>query len=87
MSAAYDVIVIGAGHNGLTTATFLARAGRSVLVVERGGELGGLASSYEFHPGYRSAGLLQDTGGVRRGIRGRSWRQDKSRRAGDIRHV
>jgi len=68
MSAAYDVIVIGGGHNGLTTATFLARAGRSVLVVERGGELGGLASSDEFHPGYRSAGLLQDTGGVRRGI-------------------
>jgi phytoene dehydrogenase-like protein len=46
----------------------LARAGRRVLVVERRGELGGLASGDELHPGYRSAGLLQDTGGVRRGI-------------------
>lgn len=68
MSGSYDVIVIGGGHNGLTTATALARAGRSVLVAERRAELGGLAASEEFHPGYRSAGLLQDTCCVRRGI-------------------
>ncbi|MFM7100771.1 MAG: FAD-dependent oxidoreductase, partial [Verrucomicrobiota bacterium] len=32
---AYDVIVIGAGHNGLTTACYLAKSGRRVLVLER----------------------------------------------------
>ncbi|HYT40287.1 MAG TPA: NAD(P)/FAD-dependent oxidoreductase [Acidimicrobiia bacterium] len=37
----WDVVVVGAGHNGLTAAAYLARAGRSVLVVERRGQLGG----------------------------------------------
>ncbi|HEV7864148.1 MAG TPA: NAD(P)/FAD-dependent oxidoreductase, partial [Acidimicrobiia bacterium] len=37
----WDVVVIGAGHNGLTAAAYLARAGRSVLVVERRGQIGG----------------------------------------------
>ena len=61
MSGAYDAIVIGAGHNGLTTAALLAKAGRKVLVLERREHPGGLAASEEFHPGYRSAGLLGDT--------------------------
>jgi phytoene dehydrogenase-like protein len=65
LSATYDVIVIGAGHNGLTTAAALGRAGRRVLVVEARDVVGGLAPSEEFHPGYRSAGLLHDTSGVR----------------------
>jgi phytoene dehydrogenase-like protein len=37
----WDVVVVGAGHNGLTTAAYLTRAGRSVLVLERRGQLGG----------------------------------------------
>jgi phytoene dehydrogenase-like protein len=65
VSAKYDVIVIGAGHNGLTTAALLAQAGRRVLVLERHDVVGGLAASEEFHPGYRSAGLLHDTTTVR----------------------
>jgi phytoene dehydrogenase-like protein len=48
----YDCIVIGAGHNGLTCATYLARAGRSVLVLEAGDRLGGAASTREFTPGF-----------------------------------
>ena len=61
----YDVIVIGAGHNGLTTAALLAKQGRKVLVLERRQITGGIAAGEEFHPGYRTAGLLHDTSGVR----------------------
>ncbi len=48
----YDVIVVGGGHNGLTCAAFLARAGRSVLVIEAADELGGAARNTEIAPGY-----------------------------------
>ena len=47
----YDVIVIGGGHNGLTTAAYLAKAGRKVLVVERRSILGGAAATEEVFPG------------------------------------
>ena len=49
----YDVVVIGGGHNGLTAAAYLARAGRSVLVVERRHVLGGAAVTEEVFPGFR----------------------------------
>jgi phytoene dehydrogenase-like protein len=49
----YDVIVIGAGHNGLTSAAFLARAGLSVLVLERNAYIGGAAVSRELYPGWK----------------------------------
>lgn len=49
----YDTIIIGAGHNGLVCAAYLARAGQKVLVLEAGKEPGGLASTREFHPGFR----------------------------------
>ncbi len=48
----YDVIVVGAGHNGLTTAAFLAKAGLKVLVLERNPWIGGAAVSRELHPGW-----------------------------------
>jgi phytoene dehydrogenase-like protein len=51
--AAYDVVVVGAGHNGLVAATYLARAGRSVLVVERASAPGGAVMSEELtRPGF-----------------------------------
>jgi len=65
VSPAIDLIVIGSGVNGLTTAARVARAGRSVLVLERRAVAGGLAAAEEFHPGYRSPGFFQDTGGLR----------------------
>jgi len=49
----FDAIVIGAGHNGLTAAGYLAKAGRKVLVLERRAVVGGAAVTEEFHPGYR----------------------------------
>lgn len=49
---AWDVVVVGAGHNGLTAATYLARAGLAVLVLERRDRIGGAATLEEMWPGY-----------------------------------
>ncbi len=54
MSASYDVVVIGAGHNGLVAAAYLARAGRRVVVLERRDAIGGSTATEEFHPGFRA---------------------------------
>jgi phytoene dehydrogenase-like protein len=58
-----DAIIIGAGHNGLVAAATLARAGQSVLVLERRAVLGGAAATEEVWPGYQV-----DTGAVDAGI-------------------
>jgi phytoene dehydrogenase-like protein len=53
MSLSYDAIVIGAGHNGLVTSAYLARAGLSVLVLEQCDRVGGGASTEELFPGFK----------------------------------
>ena len=51
----YDAIVIGAGHNGLACACYLAAGGMKVCVLERRGVVGGAAVTEEFHPGFRNS--------------------------------
>ncbi len=51
----FNSIIIGAGHNGLICAAYLAKKGQSVLVLESSDTPGGLASSREFHPGFRTS--------------------------------
>ncbi|MGD9744709.1 MAG: phytoene desaturase family protein [Dongiaceae bacterium] len=51
----WDAIVVGAGHNGLTAAAYLGKAGLRTLVLERAPVVGGAAISEEFHPGYRNS--------------------------------
>lgn len=51
----YDALIIGAGHNGLTCAAYLAMNGLRVKVVERRQVVGGAAVTEEFHPGFRNS--------------------------------
>ena len=55
MPETYDVLIIGAGHNGLVCAAYLGMAGLKVKLVERRGVVGGAAVTEEFHPGFRNS--------------------------------
>lgn len=50
-----DVIIIGAGHNGLVCSAYLAAAGLKTLVLEKNADVGGAAFTEEFHPGFRNS--------------------------------
>ena len=49
----YDAIIVGAGHNGLTNAAYLAKAGLDVLVVEKNDYIGGASVTREMHEGWQ----------------------------------
>jgi len=61
-SAKYDVIIIGAGHNGLVTAYYLAKAGLKPLVLERREVVGGACVTEEFHSGFHCSTLATSAG-------------------------
>src|SRR5215470_15954526 len=56
------VIIIGAGHNGLVAACYLAKAGLKPLVLERREVVGGACVTEEFHPGFRCSALATTAG-------------------------
>ena len=51
----FDVVIVGAGHNGLVCAAYLAAAGIKTLVLEKNDVVGGAAVTEEFHPGFRNS--------------------------------
>jgi phytoene dehydrogenase-like protein len=62
MAAQRDVVVIGAGHNGLVAAAMIARAGLKPLVLESRAGVGGRAVTKEIHPGFRCPAVLHAAG-------------------------
>jgi phytoene dehydrogenase-like protein len=65
---AHDIVIVGAGHNALTAAFYLAKGGRKPLVLERRHVVGGCATSEEFAPGYKAATLAHTIGPLRPSI-------------------
>ena len=68
ISETRDVIIVGGGHNGLVAAFYLAKTGFKPLVLERRAQVGGAATTEEFHPGFRCSTLAHNTGPLRADI-------------------
>src|ERR1700675_4270089 len=62
MAAPRDVVILGAGHNALVAAFYLARKGFKALVLERRPVVGGAAVTEEFHPGFRCSTVAHAAG-------------------------
>jgi phytoene dehydrogenase-like protein len=67
-SAHHDAVVIGAGHNGLIAAGYLAKAGMKTLVLERSETVGGAAKTGELAPGVRVPTVAHTVGRLRRSV-------------------
>lgn len=63
--ASFDAVVVGAGHNGLIAAAYLAKRGLRVLALERRGLVGGACVTEEIHPGFRVSTLAYTSGLLR----------------------
>src|SRR5271165_3004341 len=70
VAATRDVIILGAGHNGLVAAFYLAKSGFKPLILERRPIVGGCAITEEFHPGFRCSRLAHSAGPMRSDIVG-----------------
>jgi phytoene dehydrogenase-like protein len=85
MSGSHDVVVLGAGIEGLCAAATLARERQKVLVLEAGSSAGGSSAREEFHPGFFASGLVPDCSLARRSLLaglglerfGLQWRTDE----------
>jgi len=64
----FDAVIVGAGHNGLVTAGYLAKAGLRTLVLERRGRAGGPLTTEEVAPGVRAPVAAEGVGGLRAGV-------------------
>jgi phytoene dehydrogenase-like protein len=64
----YDAVIVGAGHNGLVTAGYLAKAGLRTLVLERRSRAGGPLATEEVAPGVRAPVAAELVGGLRAGV-------------------
>src|SRR5205085_6106974 len=64
----FDAVVIGAGHNGLVTAAYLSKAGKSVLILERAATTGGILRGPELAPGFTAPGLAHTVGRLRASV-------------------
>ena len=64
----YDAVIVGAGHNGLVTAGYLAKAGLRTLVLERRSRAGGALATEEVAPGVRAPVVADGVGGLRASV-------------------
>jgi phytoene dehydrogenase-like protein len=68
MAKAYDAIVIGGGHNGLVVASYLGKARRRVLLLERAAEVGGILRNSEIAAGFLAPGIAHTVGRLRASV-------------------
>ena len=68
MARSERIVVIGAGHNGLVAAAYLAKAGKEVVVLERRDVVGGILANTEIAPGFTAPGIAHTVGRLRRSV-------------------
>ena len=87
MNGALDVVVVGAGHNGLIAAALLAKRGARVTLLERRDVVGGAAvTETPFGPRYKVTTLSYRNGVLQVRARDAAWQREVQRAAGIVRH-